>query len=80
FLHQLLKQNARDDAEDQIVTSTQVTLADWTDRLQQLQRLLVPMSLLLTPALVASLATEIGITSLAIAATHLPGSRYAEKN
>lgn len=80
FLHQLLKQNALDDAEDQIVTSTQVTLADWTDRLQQLQRLLVPMSLLLTPALVASLATEIGITSLAITATHLPGSRYAEKN
>ncbi|RMO96397.1 hypothetical protein ALQ33_04759 [Pseudomonas syringae pv. philadelphi] len=80
FLHQHLKQNALDDAKDQIVTSAQVSLADWTDRLQHLQRLLVPMSLLLTPAFVALLATELGITALTIAATQLPGSRYAEKN
>ncbi|WP_419247812.1 putative adhesin, partial [Pseudomonas syringae] len=80
FLHQLLKQNALEDAEDQIVTSAQVSLADWAERLQHLQRLLIPMSLLLTPAFIASLATEVGIASLAIAATQLPGSRYAEKN
>ncbi|WP_024647342.1 dermonecrotic toxin domain-containing protein [Pseudomonas syringae] len=80
FLHQLLKHNALNDAEERIVTSTQVSLAYWTARLQHLQRLLVPMSLLLTPAFVATLATEIGITSLSIAATRLPGSRYAEKN
>ncbi|WP_440060514.1 dermonecrotic toxin domain-containing protein [Pseudomonas syringae] len=80
FFHQLLKQNALDDAEDRIVTSEQVSQAYWTSRLQHLQCLLLPMSLLLTPAFVASLATEIGLTSLSIAATLLPGGRYAEKN
>ncbi|WP_459199994.1 dermonecrotic toxin domain-containing protein [Pseudomonas tremae] len=80
FLHQRLRQNALDDAEEQITTPAQVSLADWTERLLHLQRLLVPMSLLLTPAFIASLATEVGLASLAIAATQLPGRRHAEKN
>ncbi|QXG29483.1 dermonecrotic toxin domain-containing protein [Pseudomonas viridiflava] len=80
FLHRMLKQNALMDAEDRIVTSGQVTLKEWTDRLEHLQLLLAPMSILLTPALIASLATEIGIVSLNIASAHLPGGRHAEKS
>ncbi|MCD5984636.1 dermonecrotic toxin domain-containing protein [Pseudomonas sp. CDFA 610] len=80
FLSQRLKQNALMDAEDRIVTSAQLSLQDWTDWLYHLQMLLAPMSVLLTPALIASLATEIGITSLNIASANLPGSRYPEKN
>ncbi|WP_163018432.1 hypothetical protein, partial [Pseudomonas viridiflava] len=57
-----------------------VTLKEWTDRLEQLQLLLAPMSILLTPALIASLATEIGIVSLNIASAHLPGGRQTEKS
>ncbi|RMV81091.1 hypothetical protein ALP03_02223 [Pseudomonas amygdali pv. tabaci] len=80
YLHQLLKQNSLADAEEQIVTSAQVSLAYWTDRLHHLQRLLVPMSLLLTPAFLTSLAADVGLTALSIASANLPGSRYAEKN
>ncbi|QHF04740.1 hypothetical protein N015_20950 [Pseudomonas asturiensis] len=80
FLHQLLEQHALMDAQDQIVTSAQLSLSEWTQRLNHLQILLAPMAVLLTPALIASLATEIGITSLNIASANLPGSRYAEKN
>ncbi|OUM09228.1 hypothetical protein BW686_00605 [Pseudomonas syringae] len=80
YLHQLLKQNTQDDADDQLVTSAHVSLAYWTARLQHLQSLLMPMSLLLTPAFIASLAAEIGITSLSIASAQLPGSRQTEKN
>ncbi|WP_122419998.1 dermonecrotic toxin domain-containing protein [Pseudomonas viridiflava] len=80
LLHRMLKQNALMDAEDRIVTSGQVTLKEWTDRLEHLQLLLAPMSILLTPALIASLATEIGIVSLNIASAHLPGGRQTEKN
>ncbi|WP_404944322.1 hypothetical protein, partial [Pseudomonas syringae] len=64
YLHQLLKQNSLADAEEQIVTSAQVSLAYWTDRLHHLQRLLVPMSLLLTPAFLTSLAADVGLTAL----------------
>lgn len=80
FMHHLLKQHALMDAQDQIVTSVQLSLSEWTQRLNHLQLLLAPMAVLLTPALIASLATEVGITSLNIASANLPGSRYAEKN
>ncbi|KTB73877.1 MULTISPECIES: dermonecrotic toxin domain-containing protein [Pseudomonas] len=80
YLHQLMKQNSLADAQEQIVTCEQVSLAYWTDRLHHLQRLLVPMSLLLTPAFLASLAADVGLTALSVASANLPGSRYAEKN
>lgn len=80
FMRRLLKQNSLHDAEDRIVTSAEVSLRYWTSRLHQLQWLLAPMSVLLTPALIASLAVEIGIASLNIAAARLPGKRDAEKN
>ncbi len=80
FLYRMLKKNALMDAEDRIVTSAQVSLHDWTNRLYHLQMLLAPMSLLLTPALIASLAVEIGITSVSLAAANLPGGRHAEKD
>ncbi|WP_122314477.1 dermonecrotic toxin domain-containing protein [Pseudomonas cichorii] len=79
FMRQTLKQNALEDARQQIVTSAQVSLRYWTGRLNHLQLLLAPMSFLLTPALIASLATEIGIASLNIAAASQPGSRHEEK-
>lgn len=79
FLRLTLKQNALEDAQDQIVTATEVSLRYWTSQLTRLQLLLVPMSVLLTPAFLASLATEIGVTSLSIASAHLPGSRHEEK-
>ncbi|WP_249583582.1 dermonecrotic toxin domain-containing protein [Pseudomonas viridiflava] len=80
FLYRMLKQNALMDAEDRIVTCAQVSLHDWTSRLYHLQMLLAPMSLLLTPALIASLAVEIGMTSVSLAAANLPGGRHAEKD
>lgn len=80
FLRQLLKQNAQADAQQQIVTPAQVSLDHWTTRLRHLQRLLGPMSLVLTPAFMASLATEIGIASLNIASANLPGKRHEEKH
>ncbi|MDF2642174.1 MAG: hypothetical protein K0R45_1446 [Pseudomonas sp.] len=79
FLRQTLRQNALEDAQDMIVTAAEVSLRYWTSRLHQLQLLLVPMSVLLTPAFLASLATEIGITSLNIASARLPGSRHDEQ-
>jgi hypothetical protein len=79
FLRETLKQNALEDAQEKIVTTTEVSLRYWTSRLNHLQLLLIPMSMLLTPAFMASLATEVGVASLTIASAHLPGSRYAEK-
>ncbi|KPY80895.1 hypothetical protein ALO97_05290 [Pseudomonas syringae pv. tagetis] len=80
YLHQLLEQNSLDDAKEQIVTPAQVSLAYWTDRLHQLQRLLAPISLLLTPVYFASLAAEVGLAALSVASANLPGRRYAEKH
>lgn len=79
FLRETLKQNALEDAQEKIVTATEVSLRYWTSRLHQLQLLLIPMSVLLTPAFMASLATEVGVASLTIASANLPGGRYAEK-
>lgn len=79
FMREALRQNALEDAQDRIVTGTEVSLRYWMSLLNRLQLLLVPMSVLLTPALVASLAMEIGVASLNLAAAQLPGSRRAEK-
>lgn len=75
----MLKQNCLWNADDTVVTSREVSLRYWTRLFQQLQFLLAPMSILLTPALIASLATELGVTALNISAANLPGARYAEK-
>lgn len=81
FVHirNMLRQNCRWDAEDTIVTSQQVSLRYWTRQLNRLQFLLAPMSILLTPALIASLATELGIVGLNIGSANLPGARREEK-
>lgn len=79
FMREALRQNALKDTQDRIVTGAEVSLRYWMSLLNRLQLLLVPMSVLLTPAFVASLATEIGVASLNLASAHLPGSRQAEK-
>ncbi|MFJ4142338.1 dermonecrotic toxin domain-containing protein [Pseudomonas sp. NPDC089734] len=79
FMRQTLKRNALEEARQQIVTSAQLSLRYWTEQLNHLQLLLAPMSLLLTPAWMVSLATEIGIASLNIASANLPGIRAEEK-
>lgn len=79
FMRQTLKVNALEDASLLIVTSRQVSLHYWRARLLHLQCLLAPMSLLMTPALIASLATEIGLVAVDIAQARLPGHRQAEK-
>ncbi|GAB7533344.1 hypothetical protein PS3A_57600 [Pseudomonas sp. 3A(2025)] len=79
FMRQTLKANALEDARQLIVTSRQASLQYWSARMVHLQWLLAPMSLLLTPALIASLATEAGMLALNIAQASLPGQRQAEK-
>jgi hypothetical protein len=81
FVHirNMLRQNCVWDAEDSIVTSQEVSLRYWTRQLNHLQFLLAPMSVLLTPALIASLATELGIVALNIGSANLPGARHEEK-
>ncbi|WP_426118641.1 dermonecrotic toxin domain-containing protein [Pseudomonas sp. DSP3-2-2] len=79
YMAETLKQNGLMDAQDVIVTPNEVLLKYWTRQLNHLQLLLAPMSFLLTPALIAALATEIGVVSLNIAAANLPGARYEEK-
>jgi hypothetical protein len=75
----MLRQNCLWNADDTVVTSQEVSLLYWTRLLHQLQFLIAPMSALLTPALIASLATELGIAALNISSANLPGARYAEK-
>lgn len=75
----MLRQNALWNTDDTVVTSQEISLRYWTRLLQQLQFLIAPMSVLLTPALIASLATELGIAALNIGSANLPGARYAEK-
>lgn len=79
YVRQSLRRNSLWNAQDTIVTSAEVSLRYWTRQLNHLQFLLAPMSVLLTPALIASLATELGITALNISSANLPGARYAEK-
>jgi hypothetical protein len=80
YIRQTLEQNNEWDAQDIIVTSQEVTLLNWSRLLNHLQMLLAPMSVLLTPAAVASLVTELGIASLSLALAHLPGARHTEKS
>ncbi|MCV4288871.1 hypothetical protein OH708_13215 [Pseudomonas capsici] len=79
FMRQTLKQNTLEEARQQIVTSTQISLRYWTQRLSHLQWVLAPMSLLLTPAFIAMLALDIGITSLNAIAANQPGGSREEK-
>ena len=79
YMAQTLRQNGLMDAQDVIVTSNEVLLNYWTRQFNHLQILLAPMSFLLTPALIATLATEAGIVSLNIASANLPGARHEEK-
>ncbi|MDO7927565.1 hypothetical protein Q6A51_12290 [Pseudomonas sp. KFB-139] len=79
FMRQTLKQNTLEETQQQIVTSTQLSLRYWTQRLSHLQWVLAPMSFLLTPAFIAVLAIDIGITSLNIVAANQPGSGREEK-
>lgn len=75
----MLRQNSLWNADDTVVTSQEVSLRYWTRQLHHLQFLMAPMSILLTPALIASLAIELGVTALNISSANLPGARYAEK-
>lgn len=79
YTREALKQNGLWDAQDLIVTSREVLLNYWTRQLNHLQLLLAPMSLLLTPALLATLATEVGLVMLNAASANLPGARPEEK-
>lgn len=79
FMRRQLKQNHQDNANDQIVTSKEVSLRYWGALFNHLQLLLMPMSLLLTPAAVAALAIRVGSLGIDLAATGLPGNREAEK-
>jgi hypothetical protein len=79
YIRQTLEQNNEWDAQDTVVTSQELTLVNWSRLLSHLQLLLAPMSVLLTPAAVANLVSELGIASLSIASAHLPGARHAEK-
>lgn len=79
FMRQTLKANTLEDARQLIVTSRQASLQFWRTRVLHLRYLLAPMSLLMTPALIASLAAEIGLVTVDIAQARLPGHRQAEK-
>ncbi|MCQ9422521.1 hypothetical protein NRB16_03130 [Pseudomonas sp. LJDD11] len=79
YMCQTLRANALEHARQQIVTPTQQTLRYWSGQLRHLQWLLAPMSLVLTPAAVAALATELGVLGTEIAMANLPGRRYPEK-
>ncbi|MBX8484560.1 dermonecrotic toxin domain-containing protein [Pseudomonas cichorii] len=79
FMRQTLKQNTLEEAQQQIVTSTQVSLRYWSQLLSHLQWVLAPMSFVLTPAFIAVLAIDIGITSLNVVAANQPGSGREEK-
>lgn len=79
FMRETLERNYQDDANEHIVTSKEVSLRYWTRQLNHLQLLLAPMSLLLTPVALASLATHAGSIYLGIATAALPGNRDTEK-
>jgi hypothetical protein len=79
FMREMLQRNHQDDANEHIVTSKEVSLRYWTRQLNHLQLLLAPMSLLLVPAALISLATHAGSIYLGIATAALPGNRDTEK-
>lgn len=79
FMCQVMRSNSLNDAQDSVTTSAQVSLRDWTQRLNHLQLMLSPLSLLLSPAAVASLALTAGTLYLNGRSVALPGSRDKEK-
>ncbi len=79
FMRRQLKQNHQDNADDQIVTSKEVSLRYWGALFNHVQLLLMPMSLLLTPAAIAALAARVGSLGIDLATAGLPGNREAEK-
>lgn len=79
FIRQTLQRNFQADAEDQILTSREVSLRYWTRQVLHLELLLVPLSVLLTPAILASLAAHMGSVYLSIETAKLPGNRAREK-
>lgn len=79
FMRRQLQQNHQDNADDQIVTSKEVSLRYWGALFNHLQLLLMPMSLLLTPAAIAALAARVGSLGIDLATAGLPGNRGAEK-
>lgn len=79
FLREVLRRNALEDAQASIVTTAEVSIRYWSSWLSHLRILLAPLSILLTPAFVASLAVELGDTALSVMLANLPGERYEEK-
>lgn len=79
FMREALQRNFQDDANDQIVTSREVSLRYWAEQLNHLQLLLTPLSMLLTPAILASLAAHVGSVYLSAEIAKLPGNRADEK-
>lgn len=79
FMRETLQGNFQADANDRIVTSKEVSLRYWTEQLNHLELLLVPLSVLLTPAILASLAAHVGSVYLSIKTARLPGNRADEK-
>ncbi|MDB6050478.1 MAG: hypothetical protein JWR17_3224 [Pseudomonas sp.] len=79
FIRQTLARNHLANATERVVTSREVALRYWTQQLNHLQLLLAPMSLLLTPAMVASIAVHTGSVYLGIEKALLPGNRDTEK-
>ncbi|WP_268797679.1 dermonecrotic toxin domain-containing protein [Pseudomonas huanghezhanensis] len=75
FMRQSMHDHSISDAEDSVITSTQVSLRSWTQRLDRLQVMLTPLSLLLTPATLASMVASAGTLYLNAKAATLPGDR-----
>ncbi|WP_295473764.1 DUF6543 domain-containing protein [uncultured Pseudomonas sp.] len=79
FICETLKANALEGARQVIVTPAEQSLRQWKAFFRHLQWLVAPMSLVLGPAALASLALEVGMTALDVATAQLPGHRYREK-
>ncbi|MEQ7921346.1 DUF6543 domain-containing protein [Xanthomonas sp. WHRI 1810A] len=79
FMCQVMRRNSLDDAQDSVTTSAQVSLREWSKRLNHLQLMLAPLSVLLSPAAVASMVTAAGTLYLDARAANLPGNRDKEK-
>jgi hypothetical protein len=74
-----LRENSQLDADDSIVTSREISIAQWTRWVNRLQLLLAPLAMLLTPAAIAQLTASAASLALSIQAANLPGGRDAER-
>ncbi|HEY0288918.1 MAG TPA: DUF6543 domain-containing protein [Pseudomonas sp.] len=79
FMRQVMRDNSLSDANDSVTTSREVSLRNWTQRLNHLQWMLAPLSVLLSPAALASIVTAAGTLYLNIQSAALPGNREKEK-